>query len=100
MDNPDALKQSIEKLHGCEATLRGPEIVIERFEGSTVWEGLVHVFSIDGHESATVCYAWTMPTDESEKRRTCTVIGIPPINTPADAVRAAIVAIHKKQSIK
>lgn len=61
-----------------------------RIEGATVWEGVVHVFDFEGHPKATRAYAWSSPIEGSTKRRFA-VLGIPPIMSPLDAVRAAIV---------
>jgi hypothetical protein len=57
----------------------------------TVWEGTVHVFDLAGHPKATRAYAWSYEREDG-KRRFFAVLGIPPINSPRDAVRAAIVA--------
>lgn len=62
-----------------------------RIEGATVWEGVVHVFDLEGHPKATRAYAWSSPIEGSTKRRFFAVLGIPPIMSPLDAVRAAIV---------
>jgi hypothetical protein len=78
----DQLKLSIEAQHGSIATLTQSVPLLETFEGQTVWEGIVHVFGLDGHPKAT----------RSTKRRFFAVLHIPPIESPLDAVRAAIVA--------
>jgi len=90
----DRLIRTIQATHGCKATLREACPVCEEFKGQTVWEGVVHVFSVD-HDDAGTCYAWSAPVEGSDKRRFCAVLGIPPINSAQDAVRAAIVADHK-----
>jgi hypothetical protein len=57
-----------------------------RIEGATVWEGVVHVFDLEGHPKATRAYAWSSPIEGSTKRRFFAVLGIPvnrrPIGTP------------------
>lgn len=63
----------------------------ERFQGKTVWEGVVHVFDVSGHPMAQTCYAWSSPIENSDRRKFYAVLGVPPIETPADAVRASIV---------
>jgi hypothetical protein len=55
-----------------------------------VWEGVVHVFEIYGHDKAT--YAWSSPIEGSDKRRFFAVLHLPPVTSPTEAVRAAIVA--------
>lgn len=56
-----------------------------------VWEGVVHVFDLNGHPTATRAYAWSSPIEGSDKRRFFAVLHIPPITSPLEAVRAAIV---------
>ncbi len=43
------LKNAIESQHGGRATLHHAVTVLETFEGQPVWEGLVHVFDLEGH---------------------------------------------------
>lgn len=78
--------------HGVQATLDHIEGIDERFQGNPVWQGIVHVFRITGHPQAKLAYAWSHSLDGSDKRRVYTVLGVPPINSARDAVRAAIVA--------
>ena len=66
--------------------------MIDRFRGQPVWEGIVHVFDLEGHPSATTAYAWSSPIEGSTRRRFYAVLGMPPINSPLEAVRAAIIA--------
>ena len=63
-----------------------------------IWEGVVHVFDLAGHPKATRAYAWSSPIEGSTKRRFFAVLHSPPIVSPLDAVRAAIVAEHKHAS--
>ncbi len=89
------LKNAIESQHGGRATLRHSVTVLESFEGQPVWEGLVHVFDLEGHPDATRAYAWSSSIEGSKKRRFFAVLHQPPINSPQAAVRAAIVAEHR-----
>ena len=88
------LKTAIERMHGGTATLAQSVPVRETFEGKTVWEGVVHVFDLAGHPTATRAYAWSSPVEGSAKRRFFAVLHQPPVDSPAAAVRAAIVAEH------
>ena len=54
---PNQLKRAVEAQHGCTATFIQSVPVKERFEGKTVWDGVVHVFKIDGHPKANKAYA-------------------------------------------
>ena len=89
--SPDELKRAVESQHGGTATLVQSVPVQEKFAGKTVWYGTVHIFDLAGHSMATRAYAWAQDRPDGE-RRFVAVLGIPPINSPVDAVRAAIVA--------
>jgi hypothetical protein len=69
MMEPDQLGQAVERMHGGSATLTQSVPVREIFEGETVWEGVVHVFDLAGHPTATSAYAWSSPIKGSTKRR-------------------------------
>ena len=55
----DELKQAVERMHGGAATLAESVPVREIFQGKPAWEGVVHVFDLTGHPSATRAYALT-----------------------------------------
>jgi len=86
------LREAVENMHGGTATLRQSVPVRETFEGKPVWEGVVHVFDLAGHPTATHAYAWSSPIEGSTKRRFFAVLHQPPIDSPQAAVRAAIIA--------
>jgi hypothetical protein len=46
---PDQLKRAVEAQHGCTATFIQSVPVKAAFEGETVWDGVVQVFTIHGH---------------------------------------------------
>jgi len=86
------LQRAVERMHTCKAALAQSVPVTETFEGKTAWEGVVHVFDLKGHLTATRAYAWSSPIEGSDKRRFFAVLHEGPVKSPADAVRAAIVA--------
>ena len=92
IDVPDQLREAVELQHNCTARVAQSVPVKETFGGKTVWEGVVHVFDITGHPKAKQAYAWSSPIEGSDKRRFFAVLHLPPIMSPLDAVRAAIVA--------
>jgi hypothetical protein len=92
------LKSAVESQHGGRAALLQSVPVSESFNGKLVWEGVVHVFDLKDHPNATRAYAWSSPIEGSNRRRFFAVLHVPPINSPQDAVRAAIVAEHKSKS--
>ena len=92
----DELRRAVERMHTCKATLAQSVPVTEIFEGKTVWEGVVHVFDLKGHMKANRAYAWSSPIEGSDKRRFFAVLHQGPVTSPAEAVRAAIVAETRK----
>jgi hypothetical protein len=69
--------------------------VTETHGADTVWEGIVHVFDLEGHPTASRAYAWSSPIEGSDKRRFFAVLHQGPVKSPVDAVRAAIVAENR-----
>jgi hypothetical protein len=86
------LGRAVERMHTCKATLAQSVPVSESFESKTVWEGVVHVFDLSGHLTATRAHAWSSPIEGSDKRRFFAVLHQPPVASPLEAVRGAIVA--------
>jgi hypothetical protein len=93
--NMSELTRAVEHMHGGTATLAQSVPVRETFEGKTVWEGGVHVFDLAGHPTATRAYALSAPIEGSTKRRFFAVLHTDRINSPLEAVRAAIVEEHR-----
>jgi hypothetical protein len=89
------LKQAVERMHNCRATLVEVVPISETFQGQPVWQGIVHVFELTGHPTSTRCYAWSSPVEGSDKRRFFAVLHIPPITSAQDAVKAAIVQEYR-----
>jgi hypothetical protein len=96
----DQLQAAIEGQHGGKASLAYVDAVTETFQGRVVWDGLIHVFDLDGHPKATRAYAWSSPVEGSDKRRFYAVLHLGPIRSAQDAVRAAIVAEHRKNQAR
>ena len=97
MKEAAALREAVERMHGGTATLAQSVPTREMFEGKPVWEGVVHVFDLSGHPTATRAYAWSSPIEGSTKRRFFAVLHQPPVDSPHAAVRAAIVAEHRNR---
>jgi hypothetical protein len=89
------LKKTVENMHGGTATFAQVVPIRETFKGVAVWDGVVHVFDLAGHPTATRAYAWSSPIEGSMKRRFFAVLHTERINSPVEAVRAAIVAEHR-----
>ena len=88
----DQLKQAVESQPGGTAVFVDAVPVEEVFEGKIAWDGVVHIFDLDGHPKATRAYAWSSSVEGSNKRRFYAVLHLGGIRSPLDAVRAAIVA--------
>jgi hypothetical protein len=93
----NSLITAVEIQHGGKATLAQSVPVRETHNGQTVWDGVVHVFDLAGHPKAARAYAWSSPIEGGDKRRFFAVLHGGAIKSPADAVRAAIVAEHRAQ---
>lgn len=65
----------------------------ETFQGKTVWDRIVEVFDLIGHDRASRVYAWAHDTDNPKKpRRHVRVLPMHPVTSAAAAaVRAAVV---------
>lgn len=87
----EELQVVIHKLHGVHSTHIKSVPVTERFNGEVIWEGIVEVFELHGHDKATHAYAWSHDTDDPKNpKRSVTVLNIPPAVSPETAVRVAI----------
>lgn len=89
------LKKAVELMHHCMARPVLSVPVGENHGSTTVWEGVVHVFDLTGHPTATTAYAWSSRTEGSDTRRFFAVLHLPPITSPAEAVRAAIASLKR-----
>jgi hypothetical protein len=92
-----ALTEAIRHLHGLEATFLESVAVRETHEGEVLWDGEVQVFAVV-HPKASRVYVWSYPA-EGGRRRFHAVLGAPPVDGPAMAVRTAILAeVRKRQN--
>lgn len=82
----EAFQRAIRSTHGAGAHLVARMDVDEHFDGEPVWQGEVLIFELSGHPTATRCYAWEVDGEVTA------VLHEGPVDSPAAAVRAAIVA--------
>lgn len=87
----DKLIEAIQHTHGCNATYKEDIPTKETFNNKTVWEGIVSVFEVD-HPKTDTCYAWK----DGDSNKVYAVLKIPPVESPALAVRAVIVHLYKE----
>lgn len=52
-------------------------------------QGIVETFDLEGHPTAKRAYAWKRQSDGGYT----VILGIPPVNSAMDAVKAAIAAL-------
>lgn len=71
---------------GDQAVYIGRSSVREIFDGEVVWEGEVLSFSLKAHPTASKCFAWEVDGEVTA------VLGVPPVESARDAVRASIMA--------
>jgi len=96
----EKLKQAIELTEHCRADHVETRVVLEGYGEAPIWEGVVETFQLTNHPTAKRAYAWLRgvahsPLEKPEEEYTI-VLGLPPVNSPETAVRAAIMAIAAK----
>jgi len=91
MTQLDEIREAIHRLHGGKATHRESVPVKEVFHGATVWDGVVEVFHLEGHPKTDKVYAWMHDPGDNKPPRHVTILHVPPVVSPAKAVRAFIV---------
>ena len=69
--------------------------VREEYEGEAVWDGDVYVFDLTDHPTAEVAYGWSDPVPGTDRRRFYAVLHTGPVDSPENAVRAAIVSEYR-----
>jgi hypothetical protein len=93
----EEFKDVIRSRHGAEADHVDSVPIKETVRGQTVWEGIVEVFELHNHPTASRLYAWAHETHDPDKRvRHVTVLHFGPVNSPLKAARAAI--LHEEES--
>ena len=90
MTEVEKLAEVIRDLHNVGARHLGNATVRETFRERVVWDGVVEIFEVMGHATATQAFAWSYETDDGG-RRYVAVLNIPPVTSPVEAVRASIV---------
>jgi hypothetical protein len=62
----------------------------------TSGKAVVSLFELKDHPTAKQCYAWYHEVEGTKKKKYFAVLKQHPVNSPQDAVRAAIVSDFKK----
>ncbi|HEV2649946.1 MAG TPA: hypothetical protein VGU69_01700 [Rhizomicrobium sp.] len=92
--SPSELKKAVESQHGGTATFVQAVPVQEVHAQEIVWDGIVHIFDLADNPYAKRAYAWSYQRDDG-RRRFFAVLHSDLVDSPAKAVRAAIVAEAK-----
>jgi hypothetical protein len=85
------LTDAIAQTHGVAACHIETVPIREMWQGEVAWEGAVEVFAVEHSSGATRCYGWGYPADnDTTRRQYVCVLGLGPVDSPINAVRAAI----------
>jgi hypothetical protein len=100
MTDLQRLEKAIRRLHRVDCTHQESVPVRERV-AQHEWEGVVEVFTLVGHPDAALAYAWSREAAVGGGR-TCktftAVLGVGPIQSARDAVRAVLTAERTPKS--
>jgi hypothetical protein len=90
----EAIQHAINTGFNCNSRHLKTVPVHLKHEGKTMWDGKVEVFEIIGHPRTKTCYAWGFRTDEGNFEF-ATVLELPPVDSPENAVKAYLVSQNK-----
>ncbi len=88
------LQRAFKQAHDIDAEHVQSIPVVETFKDQMVWDGVIEIFAVASHPVAKVGYGWQY--DANGEKRYATVLGVPPINSPLDALRAFIASLGRK----
>ncbi len=89
------LARVIQVQHGVASTFV-KSVRVHRGTGNRAdWNGLVHIFDLQGHPRAGRAFAWSSPIQGGTAPRYFAVLQDGKIATPAQAVKAASAAIRQ-----
>ena len=95
-EDTEGLKAVIEREYGGTATVIGTELVTAMWQGVIAWQGVVQIYALTGDAQFKTVYAWLAHADGSgDQRRVHTALRAGSVNTPWDAVNAAIAANYR-----
>lgn len=83
------LAEAISRMHDCSASHAETVRVIERVAAETAFDGDVEIFDLAGHSKATQAFGWAWKDDAGEIQY-IGILNVPPIDSPREAVQAAI----------
>jgi hypothetical protein len=83
------LQEAIYRMHKCDAIHRESVYVDEKFQGQTIWCGVVEVFDVRNHPKSKRCFAW-LHREEGKSPRQVALLETWLVTSPETAVKAAI----------
>ena len=89
------LQRAVRAIVGSPCVHNGTFFVHEITGGKTVWQGAVEIFTLTGHPTATKAFAWAY-RDAEGQLQTMAVLNAPPIESPREAVQAAIASVQMR----
>ena len=82
------IEKAVTAMHGCRCSYETTTFVNQIMDGRTIWQGAVETFWLEGHPKATKAFTWGYR--HARDIRYIAVLNVPPINSPSEAVLAAI----------
>jgi hypothetical protein len=86
----DRLKLAVEKKYGGPATFSETVAVSVAEADGVLWQGMVHVFDLTDHPTATHAYAWWAEGHSGQHYHA--ELHLPPVASACDAARKALTA--------
>ena len=83
------LSEAIARMHDCSVTHSETVRVIERVGDEFAFNGDVEIFDLSGHPKASKAFGWAWK-DEAGEIQYIGILNVPPIESPREAVQAAI----------
>jgi len=85
------LTEAIARMHDCSVSHSDTATVIEKVGDETAFNGQIEIFDIEGHPQANKAFGWAWE-DSSGEVQYIGILNVPPIDSPREAVQAAIVS--------
>jgi len=83
------LAEAIARMHDCAVSHKGTARVVEKVGDEIAFDGNVEVFDIEGDPEASQAFGWGW-RDNSGEIQYIGILNVPPIESPREAVQAAI----------
>jgi hypothetical protein len=80
---------AIEDRAKCSAVYYQTQPVKISMDGKTLWDGKVEIFQLKEHPQAKLAFGWGFKNDK-DKMEYIVVIGVPPLDSPLQAVKAYV----------